>query len=232
MKLIKLLFLIFTCPLMSKAQTKEKPIVKRYFTHTHGISYQKFDNMNNRIKMYPQYEQLKNTTGTFQLGLITERNKSVFNYLITVGSSLSGDTKKKSTATRFTGFAFDYGYYIFKDNRVSVYPMIGLGIENYTLVLSRDNNSVPFDSILTSSSVRQSVEPLKLANRFLTYRMGAGTNISSKKRPRNSFGLQVGYVGSFKDEDWKINTTQVIANSPKDKLSKIYGQLLFRYSLK
>lgn len=99
--------------------------------------------------------------------------------------------------------------------------MVGLGIENYTLVLNRDNSTVQFDSVLNLSTVRQNVGPLKLANRFITDRLGTGTNISSKKRPRNSFGFQIGYMGSFKDEIWRVNTSQIIANSPKDMLSKV-----------
>ena len=229
--MIKLIVLIVLLPSLTKAQTKETPSVKRYFSHTHGISYQKFDNMSNRIKMFPQYAPLKNTTGTIQFGIITERKKTIFNYLLTIGSSLSGDKKKKSTATRFQGFAFDLGYYIYKGNRFSVYPMAGLGIQNYTLVLNRDNTTVPFDSVINSPTVRQNVEPLKLANRFITYRLGAGGNITSKRHPRNSFGLQAGYVGSFNEEEWRVNTTQIIANSPNDYLSQIYVLILLRYEL-
>ena len=51
MKLTKLFILTLILPTIGIAQTKERPIVKRYFTHTHGISYQKFDNINNRIAM-------------------------------------------------------------------------------------------------------------------------------------------------------------------------------------
>ena len=231
MSMIKLLTLIVLLPFLTKAQKKETPPVKRYFTHTHGISYQKFENISNRIKMFPQYEPLKNTTGTLQFGIIAERKKSIFNYLLSVGTSLSGDSRKKSSATRFTGFAFDFGYYIYKGQRFSFYPMAGLGIENFTLVLNRDNTSVAFDSVLNSSTVRQNVEPLKLANRFITYRLGIGSNIISKRHPRNSFGLQAAYVGSFKEEEWRVNTTQILANSPKDNLSQMYVHLLLRYEL-
>lgn len=231
MKMIKLLALVVVLPFVTKAQTKEKPQVKRYFMHSHGISYQKFDMMNNRIKMYPQYEQIKNTTGTLQFGIITEKNKTIFNYLVSLGTSLSGDKEKRSTATRFTGLAFDLGYYLYKGEQFSFYPLVGLGFENFTLILNRDNSAIPFDSVVNSSSTRQVVEPLKLANRFITYRLGMGSNITSKSHPRNSFGLQAGYVGSFKKDDWRINTTQIISNSPKDKLSKVIVQLLFRYKL-
>ena len=60
---------------------------------------------------------------------------------------------------------------------------------------------------------------------FITYRLSIGGNVNSKRHPRNSFGLQIGYVGNFKDEEWRINATQIIANSPKDNLSKIYVHL-------
>ena len=60
---------------------------------------------------------------------------------------------------------------------------------------------------------------------FITYRLSIGGNVNSKRHPRNSFGLQIGYVGNFKDEEWRINATQIIANSPKDNLSRIYGHL-------
>ena len=145
--------------------------------------------------MFPQHEQLKNTTGTLQFGIITERKKTIFNYLVPVGTSLSGDNEKGSTAYRFTAFAFDLGYYIYKGNRISVYPMVGFGIENFTLVLNRDHSTVPFDSVINSPTARQNIEKIKLANRFITYRLGAACNITSKRHPRNSFELQVGYVG-------------------------------------
>ena len=60
---------------------------------------------------------------------------------------------------------------------------------------------------------------------FITHRLSIGNNVNSKRYPQNSFGLQICYVGSFKDEEWRMNATQIFANSPKDNLSGSYGHL-------
>ena len=230
-KMSVVVFLFFT--INTNAQIKTKPTVKRYLFHSHGISFQKFNNLDNRIKAYSQYEQLKNTTGTLQFGFFTEyKNNFIIGYSGNFGSSLSGDKNKKSSSTKFIGGAIDVGYCIFKTNRVSIFPYAGLGFEEFKAVFNKDISTIAFDSVLASNNVRQRTERLIFTNAFAIYRAGLGTFVTSKKHPQNSIGLQVGYSGSFGEKDWKINNTQSLFNSPKDKLSKISASILIRYELK
>lgn len=205
--------------------------MKRFFFHSHGISYQKFENLNNRISLYPQYASLKNTVGTLQFGLITERRKTSIIYSFSTGSSLSGNKETKSSSTKFIGGSVDLAYHMIGRKQISFYPLLGLGYERYSIVLRKDNSMVPFDSVLQNNNVQQNSEPLQFTNAFVVYKMGLGINARSLKHPRNSIGLQGGYIGGFNNRTWRINGTQLLFNSPKDNLSKFFFHIDIRYEL-
>ena len=223
---------VLSISMFAKAQMANNKNVKRMLYHAHGISFQKFDNLNKRIAAYPQYEQSKNSVGTFEFGLMTERNRLVTGFNLNVGSSLSGDRNKKSTNTNVSGLATYVGYNLIKNSRLALYPFAGLGIEKYKIKFNRDISAVPFDSVLQNVNIQQRVESLDFTNSFLVYRLGIGINITSIKHVQNSVGLQLGYAGSFNAKEWKINKSQTLFNSPKDNLSQIFTSLIIRYQLK
>lgn len=231
MKLFQILFCIHFLCATSFAQ-KSKPEIKRLFFHSHGISFQKFENLNKRVAVYSQFEQAKNSTGTLQFGTFAERKRIITGFSINGGSSLNGDREKKSTATSFIGLSADVGYNLLKSSRVSLYPFAGLGYETYKVKYNRDVSSIPFDSVLQSNNFQQRAENLVFNNSFLVYRLGMGLFVTSIKNTQNSLGLQVGYTGAFSSQEWKINKTQILMNSPKDMLSKISASLLIRYELR
>ncbi len=232
MKSVHLFCCLILFSIIANAQNKRKAEVKRLFFHSHGISFQKFENLNKRVTAYPQFEQPKNSTGTLQFGMFAERNRLITGYSFNAGSSLSGDREKKSTATNFLGLSIDVGYDLIKSSRLSLYPFAGLGYETYKLKFNRDASTVPFDSVLLSNNFQQRVENSVFNNSFIVYRLGIGIFVTSKKHVQNSLGLQVGYTGGFSPQKWKINGTQTLLNSPKDKLSKITASILIRYQLK
>ena len=231
MKYTLLAFLFTFISYISYAQNRSKKEVKRMFFHSHGISFQKFENLNKRIAAYPQFELAKNSTGTLQFGIVAERDRLITSYSINAGSSLSGDRKKKSTNTSFFGLSADAGYKLLKSASVSLYPFAGLGYEGYKVKLNKDVSAVPFDSVLNSTNFQQRAENIVFNNSFMLYRLGVGMVITSKKHVRNSIGLQVDYSGSFKTKEWRINRSQTLFNSPKDNLSKIAVSILIRYQL-
>lgn len=232
MKFIQLTFCLIIYSTITHAQSNGKPKVKRYFFHSHGISFQKFENLNKRVAAYPQFEQAKNSTGTLQFGTFAERNRVITGFSINAGSSLSGDREKKSTATSFFGMSADVGYNFLKSSRVSLYPFAGLSYETYKVKYNHDVSAIPFDSVLQSNNFQQRVENLVFNNSFLVHRLGIGVIVTSKKHPQNSLGLQVDYTGSFSGNKWKVNKSQTLLNSPLDKLSKVSASVLIRYQLK
>lgn len=231
MKIVTILLCSAMFPAMVMAQKKQKPDVKRYFIHSHGITFQHFDDLSNRVNANSQYAALKNTTGTLQFGLMTERNKLVLNFSGGSGSSLNGSKTRKSSATRSLSGALDIGYIILDHNRISAYPFAGLGYEIFTVTLRKDISTVAFDSVLRSPAVQQNISPIKLTNSFITYRVGAAVNITSVRHPRNSLGILAGYTGGINRQEWKINDIQSLLNSPMDNLSKFFVQLQIRYRL-
>ncbi len=232
MKMINSFLLIMVLPIIGIAQTKEKAKPNRYLYHTHGISFQKFYNLNKRVTTNPMYEPIKNNVATFQFGFIGERKNTSFNTGITVGSSFSGKKNTRSTNIRILGFSLDAGYTIFTKDRFFIASLISIGLDNYTVKFNRDNSALPFDSVVASTNNLQKTVPLVFNNTFVNYRVGLSFNYKSKRIPRNAVGLQIGYAGSFVDNDWKINNTQILANSPKDGLSKIFTHIIFRYQVR
>jgi hypothetical protein len=232
MKFILLSFCLIFFSIVTNAQSKRKADMKKSIFHSHGMSFQKFEDLNKRVVAYPQFEQPKNATGTFQFGRFAERNRLISVLSINGGSSLSGNREKKSTSTSYFGLSADVGYNLLKSSRVSLYPFAGLGSETYKVKFNRDASSVPFDSVLLSSNFQQRVENLVFNNSFIVYRLGVGMFVTSRKHVQNSIGLQVGYTGGFSPQEWKINTSQTLLNSPKDELSKIAASILIRYQLK
>ena len=232
MKFILFAWCIIFFTLSSHAQNNRKKVVKRMLFHSHGISFQKFENLNTRIAVYPQFEKGKNSTGTLEFGTFAERKRWITGFSINAGNSLSGNREKKSTANSFFGLSADVGYNLLKGSRFSLYPYAGLGYETYKVKYNRDVSSIPFDSVLQSNTFQQRTENLIFNNSFLVYRLGMGVVITSKKHTQNSVGLQIGYTSSFKSNEWKINKSQTLFKSPVDKLSKVSASVLIRYELR
>ena len=152
MKVLFLAFFFAFAYCITYAQQKSNRDVKRMFFHSHGISFQKFENLNKRINVYPQFQQPKNSTGTLQFGIFAQRKRIILGYSINAGSSLSGDRNKKSTTTSFFGLSGDIGYNLLKTTQVLLYPFAGLGYEGYKVKFNRDVSTVPFDSVLNSNN--------------------------------------------------------------------------------
>ena len=68
-----------------------------------GISFQKFDGLNNRIANFPQYKQIRNATGVLQLGWFKESHQFISQINFMGGSSMSGDRDMGSRASERAG---------------------------------------------------------------------------------------------------------------------------------
>lgn len=193
--------------------------------HGIGISFQKFDGLNNRIANFPQYKGLRDYAATLQLGFLKERNRWVSDAGLIAGSSMSGDRDKRSSTIRFAGVNASVGYDLIKSEKVMLYPLAGLALEKYQARFFKDNSSVNFDDILQSPATQNSTRPVDFNNAFFAYRLGMGVALLNYKY--GSVGLQAVYTGSFKSKSWKINDEQVVANAPVDNLSRIEVGLVF-----
>lgn len=165
--------------------------------------------------------------GTLQLGWLKEHNKVISQFGFLAGSSMSGDRDERSSTVRFLGIGADMGYNVLNSQFVMVYPMVGLGYEKYQAKFFRDNTGVDFNNVLESPTVQNNLEPLAMKNSFVTYRAGVGFALKSPKNPARSIGLQAGYVGSFKDHEWRSKSNQKLNNSPEDGIGRIYVSLVF-----
>jgi hypothetical protein len=191
-----------------------------------GVSFQKFNGLNNRIANYPQYKQVKDATGVLQLGWFKEKKQFITQGLLMGGSSMSGDRDKRSSTIRYLGVSFDIGYDVLKNKRVSLYPLAGIGYQAYQARFYKDNSTVDFNDVLQNSVVQNSTRPLDLRNSFVNYRFGLGVAARSPKH-NCSIGVQAVYTGSFKDHSWRSADNQLLLNAPVDGLSQIYAGLVF-----
>ena len=195
--------------------------------HSIGVAFEEFKNLDMRIAEFPQYKELRDHMGVLSFGWLKEKKGIISLMGLTLGSSMSGDRDEKSSVIRFYGLSADIGYDVIKNANIMLYPMVGIGYEKYQAKFYKDNSAVDFNTVLSSEAVQSSVRALELKNSFLTYRAGLGFNISSPKKPSHSIGLQAGYVGSFKDKEWRSSEDQKLANAPEDELGRIWVTLSF-----
>ena len=195
-------------------------------TRTLGASFQKFDGLSSRLTGLPQYQELKKSTATIGLGWLHEMNRVVSDAGITLGSSMSGHRDKKSSTVRYIGFNANLGYDVLKSEKITLYPLLGLGYQGYQAVFYKDNSGINFNDVLTSPAVQNAISPVRFTNGFLVYRAGAGVLFKSPKCPSGSIGLQAGYTGSFKKRAWRSNEGQALRNAPEDQISQFYVSLV------
>ncbi len=219
------LILLFFITLSTFAQKYEDDFFPQ-MTFGIGGSFQKFDNLNQRIAKFPQYKKLGDYTGTLELGMLKERKRVISDMDLMVGSSLANHNKKGSVI-RFFGINLGIGYDLLANKNISLYPLAGLGLEGFQARFYRDNSSVPFDSLLQFPSAQSQIHSLDFTNYFFCYRLGFGVTLISDKRPFGSIGLQALYTGSFKSSSWKSNQDQSLGNAPEDKLSQYHIGLIF-----
>lgn len=92
MKFIHLFICLTFFSIVTNGQIISKADMKKSIFHSLGISFQKFENLNKRVAAYPQFEQSKNSMGTFQFGRFDERNR-----LIRILSIEGGKQPKRQT---------------------------------------------------------------------------------------------------------------------------------------
>ncbi|HTL09591.1 MAG TPA: hypothetical protein VL307_15070 [Chitinophagaceae bacterium] len=191
-----------------------------------GVSFQRFHGLDSRIAGFPQYKELPKATGVIQLGMFSDKKQFVNQVNLSAGSSLSGHRDKRSTNLRYLGAAIDFGYDFIKDERVALYPLVGIGYQRYQARFFRDNSGINFNDVVNSPTLQNNIKSLDLTNGFLNYRLGLGIAAKSVKY-QCSIGLQAMYVRSFNDHAWRTSQYQTLANAPEDYLSQIYAGLVF-----
>ncbi|MBX2926171.1 MAG: hypothetical protein KF746_28525 [Chitinophagaceae bacterium] len=195
-------------------------------TRSIGASFQSFDGLNGRVANVPQYSQLKDVAATLGLGWFKERNRVISDAGFTIGSSMSRKKDEKSSTIRHIGFNANIGYDVLKNEKITLYPLVGLGVQAYQAVFYKDNSAIDFDDVLESPAVESSITPVRFNNAFLVYRAGIGIAFKSPAHPSNSIGLQAGYTGSFRKNAWKSSAGQSLGNAPKDRISQFYVSLV------
>lgn len=210
----------------SMAQNSKKDKFRPMATHFIGGSFQQFDGLNGRIAGFPQFKKLKGYTPTLGLGWQKELNRVISGGGITIGSSMSGHSDEKSSTIRYIGLNADIGYDVLDNEKITLYPLAGLGIQKYQAIFHKDNTTVAFDDVLESPAVQNSIHSVKFYNSFVLYRLGLGFSLRSPKNPSHSIGIQAGYSGSFKKNDWKSSEKRVLGNAPEDKISQFFISII------
>jgi len=206
-----------------KKQWQKMPTIS---TQSIGISFQKFEGLNQSIAAFPQYKGLRDYMGTLSLGSMMVKKNFITGITATGGSSMSGDRDKKSSALRFLGAQLNFGYDVIRSEKFMLYPLVGIGFEGYQARFNKDNSSVNFNDVLNSSTTQNNIRPVKFTNSFATYNLGFGFTVKAPKC-NNSIGFQAGYSGSFKDRAWKSSNMQSLANAPVDNLGRFQVGLVF-----
>jgi len=195
-------------------------------TRSIGGSLQKFDGLNGRVAGMAQYKQLKDYAGMLGLGWRNQYKHVISDFEISLASSMTGDRDEKSSTVHYVGVSGDIGYDLLENEKVSFFPLVGIGYQKYQAIFYKDNSEVNFNDVLNSTALETAISPVKFKNGFVVYRLGLGVALKSPKYPGNSIGLQAGYIGSFQKREWRTNDNQVLLNSPEDRISQFYISLV------
>lgn len=218
---ITVLFLFVGLSLTATAQkAKSTKTESMLMTRGIGVSFQKFDGLNSRIAVLPQYKALRDYMATLSLGSMNVRNNFISGINITGGSSMSGDKGKRSSSLRFLSGSLYLGYDVIKGDKFMLYPMVGFGGEGYQARFFKDNSAVNFNDVLTSGTTQNNIRPVIFKNMFGTYHAGIGFTVKPSTKSNGSIGIQASYTGSFKDKAWKSSDNQDLGNAPSDRLSR------------
>lgn len=195
-------------------------------TRSLGGSFQQFNGLNSRIENLPQFETLRNYTPALGFGWMKEKKRMISDMGVTLASSMSRHRDEKSSTIRYIGFNANAGYDVLKDERITLFPLAGIGFQAYQAIFYKDNSGVNFDDVLTSPTAQNNIRSVKFYNNFWVYRAGVGVLFSSSKYPSGSIGLQAGYTGSFRKNAWRSSENQTLRNAPKDRISQFYVSLI------
>jgi hypothetical protein len=196
-----------------------------------GVSVQKFDNLNSRIKGFQQYKALPEVIASIGFGSITQKGHFVGINGVTLGWARNGNGKKVNSTLGLLGLSADAGYdFLGKDSRVHIYPTVGLGLEGYRARLNKDPQDISFNGALGSNDQQNNLRAFNIYNLFFNYRLGLNFGFQSKDKT-SGIGLQLGYTGSFSKQTWNVNNGQVLLNSPEDRLSRLYANLYLTKTL-
>lgn len=224
---LRLFLSLLTIGITSTAQEAKRSSFIPHMVHGIGVTFHEFDGLNSRVASFPQYKELRDQMGTLQLGWLKEHKRFLSGVSFSAGSSMSGDRDKRSSTTRFLGVGADVGYNLLNNQRIMVYPLVGIGYEKYQARFFRDNSTVNFNSVLESPTVQSNIGPVDFKNSFLTYRLAAGVALKSPRKPSHSIGLQAGYIASFRDHEWRSSHDQELMNAPEDGLGRFFVTLTF-----
>ncbi len=232
---MKIITLILLCTISLSAVAQEKTNknskwekMKDYMplmTRGAGVSFQQFKGLNNRIAGFPQYAALHNQMWTLSLGSMHVIKNFISQLSVTGGSSLTGHPDEKSSTMRFLSGGFDMGYDVIPADRVMLYPLVGIGAENYHAIFYKDVNAVTFNDVANSPTVQNNIRSVKFINTFFTYRLGLGMAFKEPKG-NHTIGLQAGYTAGFKDKSWKSRENQTLAGAPTDGLKRFAVSLV------
>ena len=232
---MKSIILLLLCSVSLSLAAQDKPGKKDHWekmknykplmTRGAGVSIQQFKGLKSRMAAFPQYDELKNHMYTLSLGSMHVMKNFVSQMTVTAGSSLTGHPDEKSSTMRFLSGGFDMGYDVIPAERVMLYPLVGIGAENYRAIFYKDVNAVNFNDVATLPTVQNNIRSLKFTNTFFTYRLGLGVAFKEPKG-NHTIGLQGGYTAGFKKKSWKSSENQTLANAPVDGLKRFSVSLV------
>lgn len=193
-----------------------------------GYHHQTFNGINSRITSRPEYEKLGSNLFSFNAGWNVERKHLLVDVNFVFGNSFTGDIDKRSSSMSLFGVDLSLGYNFSTNRSIRIYPFAGLSYNTYLARFNKDVSGISFDSVLQSDAVQQRTEPVTFANGLLCYQAGFGIDfMKQKRRYLRRIGIRASYSGSFSDETWRINETQLLENAPSDKVKQFNVSLQF-----
>jgi hypothetical protein len=224
MKLIStIIFSLFSLSIFAQDTTQTKNKNELSFTFYFGRQSIQFPNLRNKLESLG-YEKPSSDVINLGYGLKFEQPRLFGGIDI---SLLTGGNSFYSFPKNFLLQGY-FNFQVFDNGTIAIAPGIDLGLQKIQLDLKRTNASNNFDTLFLSGG-----NYVKLTN--LTPVGGISTIIHFKNldKSKNIFlrllaHIRLGYKYGLQSNQWKADDNSII-NSPSDRLSSFYVQLLFGF---
>jgi hypothetical protein len=218
-----LILLTFSLFVYGQDTTKTQPKKKLSLTGYFGGHFVQIPKLEAKLKSIG-YE--KPTSGFFSFGLGLKYGQQRAFGGIDISLYMIGSTlNTSSTAFQFQGF---FNYNIVDNDKLSIAPGLDIGLQQVKTDFKRANPSNNFDTLFLSSG-----NYVKLTN--LTPVAGISTIFHFKRldKSKNIFlrsfaHTRIGYKYGIQSNPWKADGNSIL-NSPSDRLSSFYVQLLWGF---
>jgi len=164
--------------------------------------------------------------------LFNDKNKFIYGADLNLATQLIKRTSEGDSLTSQlykTSVTFDFGYHLFKKKKVSVFPLIGMGISSNEVTIYRNDLEEDWNNFADSE-----IENYTISRKDIILKLSLRTELLfidiNKGKSFIPIGIETGYVLPVYNFENTFSTGQSISNFPDYQLDGLFLNFTLGYS--